>query len=182
MAKTPTIHEPPAPWRRLPVFAIGGLFQVGYAAGTDLLLVLSSQGRGVFDCLVGEKLTRDYDEAHDFFDPIRLAAVGIGPLAGQSVRVGGLFGGGLPLTTADGWHLEAQARVWPTQLVFLSAPGSRESLCVGEDGACELRACGFSETGRSFVIATSCDLTIFARYPEVGTTPDPANMRAFRGS
>jgi hypothetical protein len=35
--------------------------------------------------------------------------------------------------------------------------------CIGEDGACELRAAGFSPTGQSFVIATSCDLTIIAR-------------------
>ncbi len=109
MATAPTIQDPPAPWRRLPVFAVGGLFGVGYAPGSDLLLVLSSQGRGVFDCLAGEKLARDYDEAHDFLDVIRLTATGFGPLIGQAVRVGGLFGGGLPLTTTDGWCLDAQA-------------------------------------------------------------------------
>jgi hypothetical protein len=159
----PAIHDAPKPWRRLPASAVGGLFQVGYAAGTDLLLVLSSQGRGVFDCISGEKVARDYAEAHDFFDPIRLTAVGFGPLSGQTGHMAGLFGGGLPLTTLDGWGLEVQARVWPTHTVFLSAPGTREPVCIGEDGACEMRACGFSETGRSFVIATSCDLTIFAR-------------------
>jgi hypothetical protein len=163
MAEKPAVHDVPPPWRVHPVYAVGGLFGVGYAAGSDLLLVLSSQGRGVFDCLTGEKLARDYDEAHDFFDAIRLTAVGFGPLAGQSVRIGGLFGGGLPLTTADGWCLEAQARAWPTHSVFLTASGSREPVCIGDDGACELRACGFSETGRSFVIATSCDLTMFKR-------------------
>ena len=166
MATAPATHDPPAPWQRLPVYGIGGLIQVGYAAGSDLLLVLSSQGRGVFDCIAGDKLARDYDEAHDYFDPIRLTAVGFGPLAGQMIRVGGLFGGGLPLTTVDGWHLEAQARVWPMHSVFLSAPGARESVCIGEDGACELRACGFSETGRSFVIATSCELAMFTRLAE----------------
>ncbi len=108
-------------------------------------------------------MARDYDEAHDFFEPIRLTAVGIGPLDGQAVKVAGLFGGGLPLTTRDGWLLEAQARAWPTHSVFLTAPGSREPVCVGEDGVCELRACGFSETGRTFVIATSCELMMFAR-------------------
>jgi hypothetical protein len=159
----PAIREVPLPWRRLPVYAVGGLFQVGYAPGSDLLLVLSSQGRGVFDCIGGQKLARDHAEAHDFFDPIRLTAKGVGPLDGQLVRMAGLYGGGLPLTTADGWGLEVQARTWPTHSVFLSAPGSREPVCIGDDGACELRACGFSETGRSFVIATSCDLTMFTR-------------------
>jgi hypothetical protein len=159
----PTIGEVPHLWRQIQGFAVGGLFQVGYAAGTDILLVLSSQGRGVFDCLTGEKVARDHAEAHDFFDPIRLSAVGIGPLTGTTVRVAGLFGGGLPLTTTDGWGLEVQARSWPTHSVFLSAPASRTPVCIGDDGACEMRACGFSETGRSFVIATSCDLRIFTR-------------------
>jgi len=32
MAAAPATQEPPAPWRRLPVYGVGGLFQVGYAA------------------------------------------------------------------------------------------------------------------------------------------------------
>ena len=172
MAEKPAVRDVPPPWHPHPVYAVGGLFGVGYAAGSDLLLVLSSQGRGVFDCITGEKLARDYQEAHDFFDQIRLTAAGFGPLAGESVRIAGLFGGGLPLTTLDGWFLEAQARAWPTHSVFLTAPGSREPVCIGEDGACELRACGFSETGRSFVIATSCDLAMFARLAEPSAAAD----------
>jgi hypothetical protein len=93
------------------VYAVGGLFGVGYATASELLLVLSSQGRGVFDCATGERLARDYEESHKFFDPIRLTAVGFGPLDGQAIRIAGLFGGGLPLTTLDGWYLEAQARM-----------------------------------------------------------------------
>jgi hypothetical protein len=159
----PAVREVPSPWRCHPVYAVGGLFQAGYAAGADLVLVLSSQGRGVFDCLTGEKLARDYADVYESFDPIRLTAGGIGPLEGQAVRVAGLYGGGLPLTTSDGWLLEVQARSWPTHSVFLSSPGSREPVCIGDDGACELRACGFSETGRSFFIATSCELVMFVR-------------------
>ncbi len=179
MATAPVVCDVPPPWRRLQVWAVGGLFQVGYADGSDLLLVLSSQGRGVFDCITGEKLARDYQEAHDFFDPIKLTAAGFGPLAGQTVRMAGLFGGGLPLTTRDGWGLEAQARTWPTHSVFLSAPSTREPLCIGEDGAGEMRACGFSETGRSFVIATSCDLTVYARPAEPVAAADRRGITAF---
>lgn len=172
MAAAPTTHELPSPWRRLPVYGVGGLFQVGYAAGSDLLLVLSSQGRGVFDCIAGEKLARDYNEVHDFFDPIRLTATGIRPLEGQAIRMAGLFGGGLPFTTLDGWMLEAQAHAWPKHSVFLTAPGSQEPVCVGDDGACEFRACGFSETGRSFIIATSCELAMFTRQTEPIAAPE----------
>lgn len=93
-------------------------------------------------------------------------AQGFGPLAGQAVRTGGLFGGGLPYTTADGWSLDECAEAWPVRTVLLTAPNDlqgREPVAVGDDGACELRAFGFSETGLSFVIATSCDLAIFTR-------------------
>lgn len=167
----PAIQEPPAPWKCCATWAVGGLFQVGYAENSDLLLVLSSQGRGIFDCLTGEKVARDYEEAHDFFDPIRLLAQGFGPLEGKSIRMAGLFGGGLPLTTEDGWGLE-ESPAWPTRSIMLTPPSVQredgsivhgEPFVIGDDGACELRAYGFSETGHSFVIAISCDLVIFAR-------------------
>lgn len=159
----PEIQAVPSPWRAISVAGVGGLFQIGYADGTDLLLVLSAQGRGIFDCLTGERVARDQREAHEYFDPIRLTANGFGPLDGRTVRMAGLMGGGLPLSTVDGWLLEVQARAWPTQSVFLTAPDSRQPVCIGEDGPCEMRACGFSETGRSFIIATSCELAIFTR-------------------
>jgi hypothetical protein len=158
----PVIQEPPPPWKHVVTWAVGGLFQVGYAENSDLLLVLSSQGRGVFDCLTGEKVARDDEEAHDFFAPIPLTADGFGPLAGKSIRMAGLFGGGLPRTTEDGWFLEEQAPAWPIRTILLRSP-ARETIAIGDDGACELRAFGFSETGNSLIIAISCDLAIFAR-------------------
>jgi len=168
----PAVQEPPSPWKHLTTWAVGGLFQVGYAENSDLLLVLSSQGRGIFDCLTGERVARDYEEAHDYFDSIRLMASGFGPLEGQNIRMAGLFGGGLPLTTEDGWSLEEQAPGWPTRSILLTPPTiesedgnsvAGEAVFIGDDGACELRAFGFSETGRSLVIAISCDLSIFVR-------------------
>ena len=168
----PAIQKPPSPWKHCATWPVGGLFQVGYAEHSDLLLVLSSQGRGIFDCLTGEKVARDYEEAHDFFDPIRLLAQGFGPIEGKCIRMAGLFGGGLPLTTTDDWFLEEEAPAWPTHSILLTPPAIEhedgslvqiEPIVIGDDGACELRAYGFSETGRSLVIAISCDLIIFAR-------------------
>ena len=166
-----TIEAPPPPWRLLQAWAVGGLFQVGFAEDSDLLLVLSSQGRGLFDCTTGHRLARDANQAHDFFDPVKLSASGFGSLAGKTVRMAGLFGGGLPLTTQDGWFLEAQALHDRTATVFLTPPSSPlpaeakhpRSIAVGDEGSCELRAYGFSETGQSFIIATSCMLTLFSR-------------------
>lgn len=154
--------EPPSSWRRLLVWAVGGLFQVGFAENSDLLLVLSSQGRGIFDCTTGQRLARDDEDAYDFFDPIKLTATGFDELAGQTMRMAGLYGGGLPLTTQDNWLLEAKLSAALTNTVYLIPPnltkGKRhQAVAVGDDGVCELRAYGFSETGRSFIIATSCD-------------------------
>ncbi|MBX7174913.1 MAG: hypothetical protein K1X72_28310 [Pyrinomonadaceae bacterium] len=52
-------------WKKVNSFAIGGLTQVGYAPNSDILLVVSHQGRGIFDCLIGEKIARDYDSETD---------------------------------------------------------------------------------------------------------------------
>jgi hypothetical protein len=163
------IESPPAPWRKAPGFAIGALTAVGYAPDSDLLLVVSSQGRGVFDCIRGEKIARDYENSSDFIDETKLLALGIGPLDGQWIRVSGLHGGGLPNSTKDGWGLEALPLPWPNYHIFLTSPwksiydGPENIVKVETNGACELRAYGFSETGRSFVVALSCEITIFAR-------------------
>lgn len=151
------------PWKRVATCPIEGLLQVGYAEGSDLLLVLSSQGRGIFDCLTGTRLAGDEQDAYEFFDPIRLMARGFGPLERQTIRMAGLFGGGLPVVTLDGWILAELAPAWPSRSIYLRRLGGDRMTAVGDAGVCELRAYGFSETGRSFIVATSCDLTIYAR-------------------
>lgn len=156
------VQAPPAPWSRVRTHAVGGLFQVGYAAGGDLLLVHSAQGRGVFDAVAGSRLARDDEEPMDAFDRVRLTAPGFDAIEGEDVRMAGLFGGGLAWTTLDGYRLEEHSPAWPRRGVVLITPGRVRTL-VFEDGACELRAFGFSETGRSFVVATSCELGLFAR-------------------
>lgn len=156
------------------MWAVGGLFQVGFAGGRDRLLVLSSDGRGVFDRTSGEKVARDDAEPMDTFDPIRLTAPGFGPLEGEPVRMAGLFGGGLPVTTEDCYMLEEHSPRWPRRGLVLVRP-DRSRIFLGDDSVCELRAFGFSETGVSFVVATSCDLTIYNR-PH-GTTQAGAPVR-----
>jgi hypothetical protein len=151
------------PWKRVTTRPIGGLLQVGYAEGSDLLLVLSSQGRGVFDCLTGRRIAGDEQDAYESFDPIRLMARGFGPLEQHTIRMAGLFGGGLSVVTLDGWILTELAPAWPSRSIYLRKLGGHRMTAVGDAGVCELRAYGFSETGRSFIVATSCDLTIYAR-------------------
>lgn len=74
------VESPPVPWKKVASFGIGGLTEVGYAPDSDLLLVVSSQGRGVFNCISGEKIARDCEDSLDFIDETKLVALGIGPL------------------------------------------------------------------------------------------------------
>lgn len=50
-----------SPWRKVTCLAVGGLTEVGFAAGS-LLLVVSHQGRGVVDLASGNVLARDRQE------------------------------------------------------------------------------------------------------------------------
>lgn len=171
--RTAPLHPPPPPWRPLPPVAVGGLTGVGFAvhpeSGEDLVLVTSHQGRGVLNCVTGQRTARDPDPEPAWPDEHTLTCQGIGPLTGTSIQISGLLGGGLHTTTTNGWSIDVVTPDWPIESVLLSSggdpyrdePGStwwhihREELC-------ELRTAGFSPTGRTLAIASSCTLTLFA--------------------
>jgi hypothetical protein len=105
-----------------------------------------------------------------------LACPGIGVLAGTRVRIAGLFGGGLHATTEDGWTIDVVAPEWPHHRVILSAGGGDDR---GEPGTTwwhifdgqghgEFRTAGFSPSGRTLVVATASDVTLFGRSPTHG--------------
>jgi hypothetical protein len=161
---------PPDPWKKVATFAVGGLASVGFDESSDLLLVTSSAGRGVFDCVHGVRLARD---SGDFdFDIGNLTVAGIGPVAGKLIRVAGLDGGGLSWGTTDGWGIERHPASWPEDVFFLSPPG--HSMLWSPAGQplrltklagfiSEVRAFGFSPTGRTLVVATASDIWVFGR-------------------
>ncbi len=161
------VTAPPSPWIKCAHYAVSGLFDVGFDRDTELLLVQSSSGRGVFDCLTGEKVARDYEE--DSSADLYLECEGIGPLAGKSIRMAGISGGGLPVASSDGWCVETVTLNWPEHHLLLVEPGSWlygqrynrpwvfHKLAVER----ELRAFGFSWSGKSLVIATSSDLIVY---------------------
>src|SRR4051794_31292001 len=99
------VGKPPLPWSIKSVAAIGGLTEAGFDEVSDLLLVISHQGRGVFDCGSGERVARDrsIENVDSWYGHHNLIGMGIGPLAGRHVRLSGLNGGGLPCSTKDGW-------------------------------------------------------------------------------
>ncbi|MGI8556664.1 MAG: hypothetical protein ACR2LT_09960 [Pyrinomonadaceae bacterium] len=153
-----------ATWTQLNIFAIGGLIQVGFAPQSDYLLVVSHQGRGVFDCISGQKIARDANETWwQYFDEATLLAEGIGLLEGRKIRTAGLFGGSLSKTTGDSWKLFEQSEGINQIFLKHESWSDSEAKVVGDDEVCEMRSFGFSETGNSFIIATSCDVTIYTR-------------------
>lgn len=136
------------------------MIQVGFAPQSDYLLVVSHQGRGVFDCISGQKLARD---SNDGFDESELTAKGIGILAGQKIQAAGLFGGSLLTATADDWRLFEQPEESARIFLKHESWSDEEAEFIGDGEVCDMRASGFSPTGNSFVIATSCDVALYAR-------------------
>lgn len=159
----------PAPWRVVGGSGIGGLTEVRFADNSDDLLVVSHQGRGLFDCLTGARLARDEEEFFDNSDDSGMTAPGIGRHEKTIFRMAGLHGGGLATYTRDGWGIHVVQLPWPIHVFFLTSndkelndnTGHITKIC--NDEPCSYRAAGFSPTGRSLVIATSCELTIYGR-------------------
>lgn len=171
----------PAPWR--PVFetcaAVGGLVGIGFGtdppSGGDLVMVVSQSGHGLFDATTGERIAREPDPEPDgdLPDGPDLTCPGLGPLAGTSVRIAGLYGGGLHTTASGGWGVQVLGPDWPHERVLLSTFGALHRAEHGEgwwhvfhSRWSELRAVGFSPSGRTLAVATSSDLTLWSRAGE----------------
>lgn len=171
LERLPVVSILPAPWNAPTIIAVGGLTDVGFADSSDLLMCISSSGRGVVDCLTGSKIARDYSEDFEF-DAGNLLVSGLGPMAGKQIRTAGLAGGGLSSGTKDGWNAQRHPFAFPDEQVFVAPPGQTmlwthrdDEMRLTKLGASvtELRAFGFSPTGRSFVVATSSDVIVFSR-------------------
>jgi hypothetical protein len=161
----------PEPWRAMGQVSIGGLRGVGFDEVGELLLVeSSSSGKDVFDCATGERVATDSNAGSTLEEEIRLQTSGIGPLANKTIRVCGLFGGGLPLFTLDGWGVELVHHSWPSVASLVLVPsgaslweptGARLCSKVAETEA--PLAFGFSHTGRSLILAHTYTLEMWTR-------------------
>lgn len=160
---------PPAPWRLVGRFAVGGLSCVGFPRDHEWIVVGSAAGVGIFDCVSGEKIARD--DSVDGYANEYLEITGIGPIDRIPILTAGVGGGGLPLFTRDGWTMEVISLEWPENQVFLMEPGG--DLFGSLHGRPErmhriatsdtLRAAGFSYSGMTCVVAESSDLTLYSR-------------------
>lgn len=146
-----------APWERLWTVAVGGLTDIGFSADERFVLVLGHAGRGLFDCQSGKRVARDNRDDWSFLDDTTGLAQGIGPVEGQAVRVAGLMSGQALNDEVAGWRLSRA----DGGVAVEDGQGLRQMVEANE----EVRACGFSDTGRLLVVATASDLTVLAAQP-----------------
>lgn len=139
----------------------GGLVAIGFGEDSDLALVVTHDGRGVIDCLTGTKVARDTDLFYP--DEHTLLIEGIGPLADRTVAVAGIDGGELRRDTDDGWLLDGRLSNSSDDVIRLLPPTPNAEPKIFTDFIPEVRAFGFSPTGRSFVIATGAEVFVYTR-------------------
>ncbi len=163
------IVPPPSPWQLVSTLLVGGLRAVGFDRQSELLLIVSNSGRAIINCESGKKVARDHS---DYFQGENvLEAEGIGLLQGTTFRMAGLFGGGLPVITQDHWSVEIVTLHFPIKEILLLEPMSdlygflydKPNTFYKIASETELRACGFSYSGRSLIVATSSEVTVFRR-------------------
>ncbi|MDM1406003.1 hypothetical protein HX039_18170 [Myroides marinus] len=164
--QTKLVDEPDC-WRKS-TFAIGGLTEIGFSKhNPNLLLVISSQGRGLIDCQNSELIERDNDTNWDWINSYELTSHGIGVLSNEIIFVSGLHGGGLPLMNKNGDGLLYMATEWPI-IDIIFEPNFKSIYKQNEAKECfrifhdyELITYGFSYDGETFIIATSSEINIY---------------------
>ena len=136
-------------WTHRNTYAIGGLENVGFAPNQDLLIVLSSQGQGIFDCISGEKVARQNNNLNwwENFNQSTNSILGFDRLSNIEIKTCGLYGiDNLPKSTTDGWTLfasEAEPDDKPFEnslirRIYLISPDQQQKNAVCKDGPCEL--------------------------------------------
>ncbi len=82
----------------------------------------SWNGRGLIECATGQIIARDDDGRIDAWMSTTMEVCnGIGLLEGSSVRVAGLWGGGLIRSTTDEWSVQVTHVDWPDTQVLMDA-------------------------------------------------------------
>jgi len=169
VANQAKICDIPNGWQK-ETFAVGGLSEVGFSKKyPELLLVISSQGRGLIDCSKFELTDRDYDTNWEWINSYELWAIGIGKLSDEKIMVSGLHGGGLPSSNQEGDFIQFMAIDWPIiDLIF--EPNFKSIYKEDEGKDCfrifhdyELRAYGFSFDGKYFITATSSEVNVYRK-------------------
>ena len=160
-------------WKKGNIWAIGGLREIGFVSNSDLLMILSSNGRSIFDCVKDEKIGRDYfDYYSENWNSETGSVDGFGILENEKIKCGGFeYPDILKKKTRDKWEVIVENEIradWQNQktmaqVMYLKNHISDKKIEVDVFHYGINRGYGFSETGNSFVIGTSSEITIWNR-------------------
>jgi hypothetical protein len=155
MTKTLNLTSAPG-WRRIAAVPVGGLTAVGFSATERYLLILSHDGRGVLETSTGQRVARDRQSPqHDaswIKESPRLVE-GLPPIQGEWIQTVGLWGGSLPSRNSAGWSVGRE-------MGYVRHESSMQEFLV-DSAVTEMRAFGFSNSGRFLVFASSSELSLY---------------------
>ncbi|MBC7879329.1 MAG: hypothetical protein H7Y59_19335 [Anaerolineales bacterium] len=150
------------PWRFVLTYAIGGLTEIGFSSGEDYILILSSSGRSVISLASREIIARDHEQPSynaDWIDLLQKAVRGIDILCDEWIQVVGLWGGSLNTHCSTGWSVNVRYED-QTEFAYIAQKESNIDVFIDKP-ITEIRAFGFSNTGRFLVLATGSDLSLY---------------------
>jgi hypothetical protein len=149
-------------WHCVLLHAVGGLTEVGFSQDESFLLVVSHAGRGLFNLSTGKRVERDDEPPaldSTWIKREQRLVQGIGLAKDKWFPVAGLWGGDLPKLTQTNWAVEVVAK-GRDELAILRKSNSHERWLV-EKSITEIKAFGFSNSGRYLVLGTSSDVAVF---------------------
>ena len=161
--------ESPKGWTRKGYFSIGGFLYFGFAESSDIMLVISANGRGLFDLSKNEKIARDHSS--DFpLDETLLISKGFDILEGETIKLAGKFGGSiLPVSNKSLETLVRVSPLYPCEDIIFQPPyencfADGRFKNISSDNCVRLYrgflyCYGFSFSGKYFVIADEGGIT-----------------------
>ncbi|KOP67460.1 hypothetical protein AMS62_21095 [Bacillus sp. FJAT-18019] len=165
-AKEPA--KPPHPWIHEVIIPAGGCIACGWDAEENLVLI-SSSGYSITQPLTGNRIYRDQDpnisDTHMSADSLSFRI----PHSGQDIPIFGFESGDGIHMTNDGWMLEVIYPWWPRASVALDqlfVPGYeylQQAVMIDLNRLDGRIKCGFSPSGRHFVILGSGGALIYSR-------------------
>ncbi|MFP7486257.1 hypothetical protein SFC65_19025 [Priestia filamentosa] len=158
----------PVGWTYKGSFNVGGFEYFGFDESSDLLLVVSSDGRGIIDLAKAEKVARDHTE--DFYlDESLLICKGFDILKDKSIKLAGKYGGsGLPIRSKFGDSLRRVSPLFPCEDIIYQ-PAFEDCFVEGYNKNCVriyrgfLYCFGFSYSGNYFAIADDNGISFWER-------------------
>lgn len=162
------IAKSPVGWTFRGNFSISGFEYFGFDESSDLLLVVSSGGRGIIDLAKAEKISRDYSDDFDL-DETLLICKGFDVLEDKSIKLAGKYGGSiLPISNKFGDSLQRVSPLYPCEDIIYQ-PAFEDCLIEGHNKNCVriyrgfLYCYGFSFSGNYFVIADDGGILFWER-------------------